>query len=105
MAVADNNDTDGISIEQGLVQECISSNNGGDGINVGSDGATVIDNVLHENDVNGIHCDANAAKTQNALAARVACLCAWAHSRGVLFIVEQPTTSLLFNYAPWQDPT
>ncbi len=39
--------------------------------------------------------------TQNALAARVASLCSLASARGVWWIVEQPSSSLMFEYCPW----
>ena len=40
-------------------------------------------------------------KCQNALAARVAALCFLASTRGVWWLVEQPSSSLMFGYLPW----
>ena len=40
-------------------------------------------------------------KCQNALAARVAALCFLASARDVWWIVEQPSSSLMFRYLPW----
>ena len=40
-------------------------------------------------------------KAHNAMAARVAALCHFAASAGCHFVVEQPSTSVMFSYRPW----
>ncbi len=54
----------------------------------------------HES-VAGWHGTSPFVTTQNALAARVASLCSLASARGVWWVVEQPSSSRMFEYCPW----